>query len=284
MRSPFPGRSRSLLRPARERYCSGADRAVKEAVSVSSFARPRRISGRARPAATGNFRRRIGDSPSGTQRGSTSIVVVRLGNRTHESVANGSRGGAAMWTRWAGAAVAAAALGLGTGSSLAAPPAPTNEYTIGPEDILDVTVWNNAGLSRTVPVRPDGKISLPLLDDVQAAGVTPKQLKADLTRRLAKFIASPEVSVIVREIRSRKVAVLGEVRKPGRYDVGSRASVLDAIALAGGFNDFARRSKMVILRVEGSTVTRIPCDYDKVVSDGQLETFLLRPGDTLIVP
>jgi polysaccharide biosynthesis/export protein len=188
-----------------------------------------------------------------------------------------------MLTRWAGAAVAAAVLGLGPGSALAAPPVVPNGYTIGPDDVLDVTVWNNAGLSRTVPVRPDGKISLPLLDDVQAAGSTPKQLKADLARRLAKYIASPEVSVIVREIHSRKVAVVGEVRKPGRYDVGSRASVLDALALAGGFNDWARRSKMVILRVEGSTVTRIPCDYDKVVS-GQLERFLLQPGDTLIVP
>jgi len=189
-----------------------------------------------------------------------------------------------MLTRWAGVAVAAAVLVSGAGSAPAATPIAESAYTIGPEDILDITVWNNAGLSRTVPVRPDGKISLPLLDDVQAAGVTPKQLKADLTRRLAKYITSPEVSVIVREIRSRKVAVVGEVRKPGRYDVGSRASVLDAIALAGGFNDFARRSKMVILRVEGSTVTRIPCDYDKVVSNAQLETFLLRPGDTLIVP
>ena len=158
------------------------------------------------------------------------------------------------------------------------------DYRIGPQDVLEVLVWKNDALSKVVTVRPDGKISLPLLDDVQAAGVTPKQLKADLTRRLAKYITSPEVSVIVREIRSRKVAVVGEVRKPGRYDVGSRASVLDAIALAGGFNDFARRSKMVILRVEGSTVTRIPCDYDKVVSNAQLETFLLRPGDTLIVP
>lgn len=189
-----------------------------------------------------------------------------------------------MTRRWVGAAVAAAALVLGPGSSLAAPPVPPSGFTIGPEDILDVTVWNNAGLSRTVPVRPDGKISLPLLDDVQAAGFTPKQLKDDLTRRLAKYIAAPEVSVIVREIHSRKVAVLGEVRKPGRYDLRSRMSVLEALALAGGFNDFARRSKMVIVRVEGSTVTRIPCDYTKVVSNGDLETFFLQPGDTLIVP
>jgi polysaccharide biosynthesis/export protein len=189
-----------------------------------------------------------------------------------------------MLTRWAGVAVAASVLILGPGTSLAAPPVPPSGYTIGPEDILDVTVWNNTGLSRTVPVRPDGQISLPLIDDVQAAGFTPKQLKGDLTRRLAKYIASPEVSVIVREIHSRKVSVLGEVRKPGRYDVRSRASVLDGIALAGGFNDFARKSKIVIVRVEGSTVTRIPCDYNKVVSNGQLETCFLQPGDTLIVP
>ncbi len=189
-----------------------------------------------------------------------------------------------MTMRWMGAAAAAVMLVLGPGNSRAAPAASPAAYTIGPEDILDVTVWNNTGLSRTVPVRPDVKISLPLLDDVQAAGLTPKQLKADLTRRLARYVAAPEVSVIVREIHSRKVAVVGEVKKPGRYDVGSRASVLDAIALAGGFNDFARRSKMVILRMEGSTVTRIPCNYDTVVSKGELETFLLQPGDTLVVP
>lgn len=187
--------------------------------------------------------------------------------------------------RWAGAAVAVAALMLGAGRPLAAPPVPTIGYTIGPEDLLDITVWNNAGISRTVPVRPDGKISLPLLDDVQAAGLTPKQLKDDLTRRLAKYVASPEVSVIVREIHSLRVAVIGEVNKPGRYDFKSRASVLDAIALAGGFSPFAIRSKMVILRVEGSTVKRIPCNYNKVVAaEVELESFFLQPGDTLVVP
>jgi polysaccharide export outer membrane protein len=150
------------------------------------------------------------------------------------------------------------ALMLGPGRPLAAPPIPPSGYTIGPEDLLDVTVWNNAAISRTVPVRPDGKISLPLLDDVQAAGLTPKQLKGDLARRLAKYISAPEVSVIVREIHSLRVAVLGEVNKPGRYDLKSRASVLDAIALAGGFSPYAARSKLVILRVAGSTVKRNP--------------------------
>ena len=188
-----------------------------------------------------------------------------------------------MFTRWAVAAVAAA-LVLGPGHAIASPPLPPTGYTIGTEDVFDITVWNNTVISRTVPVRPDGMISLPLLDDVQAAGLTPKQLKADLTRRLARYIASPEVYVVVREIHSLKVAVIGEVRRPGRYDLKSRTSILEAIALAGGFNDFARRSKMVIVRVEGSTVTRIPCDYDKVIASGQPDTFFLRPGDTLVVP
>jgi polysaccharide export outer membrane protein len=188
-----------------------------------------------------------------------------------------------MFTRWAVAAVAAA-LVLGPGHAISDPAAAPSAYTIGTEDLLDITVWNNTVISRTVPVRPDGMISLPLLDDVQAAGLTPKQLKADLTRRLARYITAPEVSVVVREIHSKKVAVLGEVRRPGRYDLKSRTSVLEAIALAGGFSDFARRSKMVIVRVEGSTVTRIPCDYDKLLANAQPDTFFLQPGDTLVVP
>jgi polysaccharide export outer membrane protein len=188
-------------------------------------------------------------------------------------------------TKWASAVVTAVVLMLGAAGALAAPPATTNGYIIGPEDVLDITVWNNTGMSRTVPVRPDGKISLPLLDDVQASGLSPKQLKDDLTRKLVKYMTSPEVSVIVREIHSFRVAVIGEVNKPGRYDFKSRASVLEAIALAGGFNPFASRSKMVILRVEGSTVKRIRCDYNKMISaDGQSETFFLQPGDTVIVP
>jgi polysaccharide biosynthesis/export protein len=187
--------------------------------------------------------------------------------------------------RCAGAVLAVLALMLWPGRALSAPPTPTDGYTIGPEDLLDVTVWNNAGISRTVPVRPDGKISLPLLDDVQAAGLTPKQLKDDLARRLAKYISSPEVSVIVREIHSLRVAVLGAVNKPGRYDLKSRASVLDALALAGGFSPYAARSKMVILRVEGSTVKRIPCNFDKVVAaEVDPGSFFLQPGDTLVVP
>jgi polysaccharide export outer membrane protein len=190
----------------------------------------------------------------------------------------------AATARWVGAAVAVSVLMLGPGCPLASPSIPTSGYTIGPADLLDITVWNNVGLSRTVPVRPDGKISLPLLDDVQAAGLTPKQLKDNLARRLSKYISSPEVSVIVREIHSLRVAVLGEVNRPGRYDLKSRATILDAIALAGGFSPYAARSKLVILRVVGSTVTRIPCNYDKIVAaEVEAESFFLQAGDTLVV-
>src|SRR5437867_9228432 len=129
--------------------------------------------------------------------------------------------------RWAGATAAAAALLLGPGWAPAASPVPIGEYTIGPEDVLDITVWNNTGISRTVPVRPDGKISLPLLDDVQVAGLSPRQLKDVLTKKLAKYIASPEVSVIVREVHSFRVAVIGEVKTPGRSELRSRDAVLD---------------------------------------------------------
>jgi polysaccharide biosynthesis/export protein len=223
----------------------------------------------------------------GVERRQRMVLYRCEGNRSDDSVAAAvSPGGLAMTStaRWTGAAVAVSVLMLGPGYPLAAPPIPTSGYTIGPADLLDVTVWNNAGISRTVPVRPDGKISLPLLDDVQAAGLTPKQLKDNLARKLARYITSPEVSVIVREIHSLRVAVLGEVNKPGRYDLKSRASILDAIALAGGFSPYAARSKLVILRVAGSTVTRIPCNYDKIVAaDVEPESFFLQPGDTLVV-
>jgi polysaccharide biosynthesis/export protein len=159
------------------------------------------------------------------------------------------------------------------------------DYRIGPEDVLDISVWNNVAISRTVPVRPDGKISLPLLNDVQAAGLTPMQLRDALNKKLAEYIPTPEVSVIVREVHSFKVSVIGEVKKPGRHELKSRATVLDALALAEGLGEFAARGRIVILRPDGSTLKRIPFNYNKVISaDGELENFLLQPGDIVVVP
>ncbi|HEV8441353.1 MAG TPA: polysaccharide biosynthesis/export family protein [Methylomirabilota bacterium] len=159
------------------------------------------------------------------------------------------------------------------------------DYQIGPEDVLDIAVWNNTSLSRTTPVRPDGKISLPLLNDVQAAGLTPMQLREVITKKLTEYMPNPEVSVIVREVNHFKVSVLGEVKKPGRYDLKGQTTVLDAIALAGGLNDFAARSRITILRNNGSSTSRIPVNYNKIFSAGsEQENLVLQPGDIVLVP
>ncbi len=159
------------------------------------------------------------------------------------------------------------------------------DYRIGPEDVLDISVWNNVAISRTVPVRPDGKISLPLVNDVQAAGLTPTQLRSVLLKKLAEYIPSPEVSVIVREVHSFKVSVIGEVKKTGRHELKGRATVLDILAMAEGFGEFAGRGRIVVLRPEGKTMRQIPFNYNKVVSNnGALENFFLQPGDIIVVP
>jgi polysaccharide biosynthesis/export protein len=155
-------------------------------------------------------------------------------------------------------------------------------YRIGPEDMLAISVWKNDALSRSVPVRPDGKISLPLLNDVQAAGLTPAELREALTKKLTEFLPSPEVSVIVLDVRSFKVSVIGEVAKPSRYELKSWTTVADALAMAGGFTQFAARSRIVILRPEGTTMKRIPFNYNKLA--GEQENFYLRNGDIVLVP
>ena len=158
-------------------------------------------------------------------------------------------------------------------------------YKIGPEDILAISVWKNDAMSRTVQVRPDGKISMPLLDDIEAAGLTPMQLRDILAKKLAEYIPNPEVSVIVSDVRSFKVSVIGEVVRPGRYELKSWTTVLDVLAQAGGFNQFAARSRIVILRPNGKTMTRIPFNYNKVVaSGGEEENFYLQPNDIVLVP
>lgn len=158
------------------------------------------------------------------------------------------------------------------------------DYQIGADDVLDVSVWNNPAMSRTTPVRPDGMISLPLLNDVRAAGLTPMQLRDAIATKLTEYLPNPEVSVIVREVNHYKVSVLGEVRKPGRYDFKSQGTVLDAIAMAGGLNDFASRSRIVILRNDNGASRRIPVNYNKLVSANEQEDVRLKPGDIVLVP
>jgi polysaccharide export outer membrane protein len=180
----------------------------------------------------------------------------------------------------------------------APPPAsekvPRAEYRIGPEDMLLISVWQNAELSRTVPVRPDGKISLPLVNDVQAEGLTPMELRETLVRRLRDYMPSPEVSVVLAELNSFKVSVVGEVKKPERYRLRSPTTVLDALAMAGGFQDWANRERIVIMRPHskpsaggqtGYEWERIPFDYKKVVSaGGEQGNVAVQPGDIIVVP
>jgi polysaccharide export outer membrane protein len=159
------------------------------------------------------------------------------------------------------------------------------EYRIGPEDMLAISVWKNEPMSRVVPVRPDGMISLPLLDDVRAAGLTPMQLRDLLVQKLAEYVPSPSVSVIVNEVRSFKVSVLGEVQRPARYELKSRTTVLDVLALAGGFNQFAARTRIIIIRQEGEKKQRILFNYNKVIGGGaDDENYYLQPNDIVLVP
>jgi polysaccharide biosynthesis/export protein len=181
----------------------------------------------------------------------------------------------------------------------AAPPAPrvapvvrsasavdmTKEYLIGPEDVLDITVWKNCpDLCRTVPVRPDGKLSLPLVNDVQAAGMTPMDLRQHLTDQLAEYIPSPEVSVIVREVHNFKVAVVGAVKMPGDYEIKSQATVLELIARAQGLTEFSNRDKIVVLRQNGAKTERIKFNYRKVAEGDDQDNFYVRAGDIIVVP
>jgi polysaccharide export outer membrane protein len=169
----------------------------------------------------------------------------------------------------------------------AAVPTPTElatAYQIGPEDVLEISVWKNPELSRTVPVRPDGKVSLPLVNDIQAAGLTPIDLRDQVTSKLSEYIPAPEVSVIVREVHSRKVTVAGAVKLPGRYELKSTMTVLEVIALAQGLTDFASRDRIVILRQNGQKTERIPFNYRKISDAAQQDNFLIRPGDIVFVP
>jgi len=190
------------------------------------------------------------------------------------------------------AAIAVSIAVSGAGSAAQAPlngPSCQIEYVIGPEDVLDVAVWGNADMTRTVPVRPDGKISLPLINDVQAAGMTPMELREALTTALKTYISEAAVSVIVREVHSFKVTVIGQVKNAGRYEVKDRPTVLDVLALAGGLNEFAARSRIAVLRQDNGKPQQIPFPYDRL-SSGQRgqsaaqENFCVKPGDIVFVP
>lgn len=158
-------------------------------------------------------------------------------------------------------------------------------YKIGPQDVLRIDVWKETEISRSVPVRPDGKISLPLLNDVQAAGLTAMELANVISEGLKKFMNSPQVTVSVSEINSRRVYVTGEVARPGAYPLLPNMTVLQALTSASGFTQFARTKNIYVLRNEGGKQVKHPFNYNDVVKGKRPEdNIALLPGDTIVVP
>lgn len=162
-----------------------------------------------------------------------------------------------------------------------------DSFVIGNDDVLAVNVWKEPDISRSIPVRSDGKISLPLVGELQASGRTPLKLEQDIAGRLKNYIAEPEVTVIVQQINSQKFNILGQVNRPGSYPITNSATVLDAVALAGGFRDFAKQKSIYVLRQnpDDGSQTRIPFNYKEVVKGKNPEQNIrLQPRDTIIVP
>src|SRR5580658_6029252 len=172
-----------------------------------------------------------------------------------------------------------------TGS--AAPKAATVDpsYVIGGQDVLDIRVWKAAELPRIVPVRPDGKISLPLLKDVQAAGLTPTQLAAQITENLKKFVTNPQVTVIVTAINSQRIYILGEVNRAGAFPLLPNMTVLQGLSSAGGFTLFANLKKIYMFRMENGKQVKYPFNYKDVINGkAPDENVVLKAGDTIVVP
>lgn len=183
--------------------------------------------------------------------------------------------------------IALFALFLANAPAHAAIEADGPEYLIGPEDVLEIVVWRNAELSRQVTVRPDGKISLPLIGELAASGLTPEELRAQIVERLKEYQQSAVVaSVIVQTVNSYKVFILGQVQSPGSYALKSRTTVLQALSLAGGFSQFASKNKIVLIRKRPDGLDeKIQVKFNDLVYDEQSRANeFLRPGDTIFVP
>lgn len=163
-------------------------------------------------------------------------------------------------------------------------PAPKDSYVIGASDVLAVTVWKQPTLTGTLLVRPDGMVSMPLLGDVQASGLTPLQLANNIETRLKKYIQYPEVTVVVAQIRSKNIYLIGEVGKKGPVEMTSGMTLLEAIASAGGLTDFANAKKIYILRTVAGKQQKIPVHYKEALKGNAAYNIALEPNDTIVVP
>ena len=170
--------------------------------------------------------------------------------------------------------------------SAQAPPSGANStrYVLAPEDNIQVTVWKEPSISGSLPIRPDGMISLSLLGDLQAAGYTPMQLSTEITQRLEKFIQDPNVTVTVLAVHPKEVFMLGEIQHVGPVPITPNMSPLQAISAAGGLSPFARAKRIYILREQQGKQIKIPFDYKKAIKNGDLQGLSLYPGDTIVIP
>jgi polysaccharide biosynthesis/export protein len=185
---------------------------------------------------------------------------------------------ASLWLAVAALAARAAEVKIKTESE------PDDAYAIGIGDVLEISVWKNPDLSVTAPVRPDGRISVPLLGDLQAAGMTPLALRQSLTDGFAEYVTAPGVSVVVKQINSQKVFVTGEVAHPGAFDLQPRAKLMQVIALAGGLTPYAK-GRVVVLRDRSGRERRFQITLSDIISGRRpQDNLLLQPGDTLVVP
>ncbi len=170
-------------------------------------------------------------------------------------------------------------------SSAAQAAAEDPTYKIGAQDVLRIDVWREEQLTRTVPVRPDGKITLPLLNDVQAVGLTPMELAGVIREELKKYITNPQVTVSVSEINSRRIYVTGEVTKAGAYQLLPHMTVLQALTGSGGFTAFARIKNIYVLRTENGKPVKIPFNYKEAIAGrNPAQNIELQPGDVVVVP
>lgn len=162
----------------------------------------------------------------------------------------------------------------------------TGEYVIGTDDLLAINVWKEPELTRTVPVRPDGMITLPLVGDIRAAGLTPHELQDAIKKQISAFVPNAEVTVAIQEVKSLKFNIVGQVNKPGSYPLTKPMTVLDGIALAGGFKDFAKSKKIYILRTDASgKQLKLPFNYNEVIKGNQVsQNIELESHDTIVVP
>jgi polysaccharide biosynthesis/export protein len=159
-----------------------------------------------------------------------------------------------------------------------------SEFKLGPDDSIEVFVYKEAELSTTLVVRPDGKISLPLIGELNANGKSALDLQKEITQKLTQYISTPTVNVIVKEVNSAKISVLGEVKTPGMYKIKDRATVLDAVALAGGFTEYAKRDKVKLIRIEqNGQMHRIDLNVDDQIKGRKGDLFYVLPNDKIYV-